>query len=328
MIRSAARAAVAAKSLATWLAICVALLASAVGSAKAQPVAESKSRLDVIVLGSGGPGATGRAGSAYLVLLDGMPRILVDAGPGSFVRIGEAGVPLTAIDTILLTHLHADHAGELPGIVKALAVSRRSRIQLRVFGPDGRAADESHAAFPSTRRLIDLLFGPAGAFGYLANFSAPVSFATMDIATQRAGAPPVVQSIVNEGGLTVRAIAGHHRDAPSVIYRIDYAGRSVTFTGDIDAKGHAALRRIASGTDLLVFNSVVLDPPLSPEILYTLHTPPGEIGAIAADAHVERLLLSHLSPATDEHRDAVRESIARRFAVPVEFASDGARITP
>ena len=57
---------------------------------------------------------------------------------------------------------------------------------------------------------------------------------------------------------------------------VEYAGKSITFTftGDIDTEGLPDLRRIAAGTSLLVFNSVVLDPPGSPAILCTLHTPP------------------------------------------------------
>ena len=58
----------------------------------------------------------------------------------------------------------------------------------------------------------------------------------------------------------ITAIAGHHRDAPSIIYRIDHSGKSITFSGDIDPEGLANLRKIAQGTSLLVFNSAVLDP--------------------------------------------------------------------
>jgi ribonuclease BN (tRNA processing enzyme) len=88
------------------------------------------------------------------------------------------------------------------------------------------------------------------------------------------------------------------------------------------------LARIARGSDLLVFNSVVLDPPDSPEILYTLHTPPHAIGEIAREAGVHALLLSHLSPATDQKRDAVLESIRRSYQGPVQFAEDGMRVRP
>jgi ribonuclease BN (tRNA processing enzyme) len=102
----------------------------------------------------------------------------------------------------------------------------------------------------------------------------------------------------------------------------------VTFSGDIDAKGLPHLAEIARDSDLLVFNSVVLDPPGSPEILYSLHSPPHAIGTVAADAHVHRLLLSHLSPATDQGRDAVKASIRRAYSGPVEIAEDGLRIRP
>jgi hypothetical protein len=37
-----------------------------------------KPSLEVVVLGSGGPRAFGRAGSSYIVLIDGKPRILLD----------------------------------------------------------------------------------------------------------------------------------------------------------------------------------------------------------------------------------------------------------
>src|ERR1700758_5197717 len=62
--------------------------------------------LELIVLGSGGPAARGRAASSYLVMLDGELRVLVDAGPGAFARIGEVHASLDAVDIVLLTHLH------------------------------------------------------------------------------------------------------------------------------------------------------------------------------------------------------------------------------
>jgi ribonuclease BN (tRNA processing enzyme) len=79
---------------------------------------------------------------------------------------------------------------------------------------------------------------------------------------------------------------------------------------------------------LLVFNSVVLDPPGSPAILYSLHTPPRSIGELARDAGVRSLLLSHVSPAVDANRDAVLESIHSSYAGTVNFAKDGLRIQP
>jgi glyoxylase-like metal-dependent hydrolase (beta-lactamase superfamily II) len=79
--------------------------------------------LELVVLGSGGPGAAGRAASSYLVSIDGVPRILVDAGPGSFARLGEAQISLDHTDTVLLTHLHIDHAAESWALPNVVAIS-------------------------------------------------------------------------------------------------------------------------------------------------------------------------------------------------------------
>jgi ribonuclease BN (tRNA processing enzyme) len=280
--------------------------------------------IELIVLGSGGPGATGRAASSYLVLTDGIARIIVDAGPGSFARLGEARVSLASTDVVLLTHLHIDHAGELPGLFKARAVSSSRPLSFNVWGPEG-SVPHADAYFPSTSQFIGLLFGPKGAFAYLRDFSAPLSIEAHDVSS-RIHANDTPQVIFQQGPLAITAIAGHHGEAPAVIYRIDYRGASVTFSGDIDAEGAANLGRIAKDSDLLVFNSAVLDPPQSPAILYTLHTPPGAIGELAKNAHVRRLLLSHLSPATDEMHEEVLKSIRRSFIGVVTVAEDGMRV--
>jgi ribonuclease BN (tRNA processing enzyme) len=292
-----------------------------------EPAAGTPPVLELVVLGSGGPGATGRAGSCFLILLDGAPRILVDAGPGAFARLGEAKLSLAQTDIVLLTHLHVDHAGELPGLVKARAVSSRGPIRFQVFGPAGSKGGGGEAGFPSTSRFVDLLFGKSGAFGYLRDFAAPVEFRVTDLPTAVKPRPKPRQ-VYSEAKLAISAIAGHHRDAPAVIYRVDYAGKSITFTGDIDASGLDDLRAIAGNTDLLVFNSVVLDPPGSPPVLYTLHTPPQAIGEIAESAHARRLLLSHLSPTVEKATGEVQASIAAHYRGPVTFAADGMRLVP
>jgi ribonuclease BN (tRNA processing enzyme) len=282
--------------------------------------------IEVLVLGSGGPGAAGRASSSYLVFIDGDARILVDAGPGSFARLGEAKASLSDTDIVLLTHLHIDHAGEIPGLFKARAVSGSGPIVFNVWGPAGSLGGGDDAYFPSTREFLNLLFGPKGAFSYLNDFAAPITLHGHDIPVSLEN--PAPRQILKQGGLGITAIAGHHGDAPSVIYRIEHAGKSVTFSGDIDARGLPALRSIAKSTDLLIFNAVVLDPPGSPAILYTLHTPPSAIGQLAKAVGARALLLSHISPAVDDSQRAVLDSIRVNYAGSVTLAKDGMRARP
>jgi ribonuclease BN (tRNA processing enzyme) len=288
--------------------------------------AQASRPLELLVLGSGGPGAAGRAASSYLVFVDGDARILVDAGPGSFARLGEAKASLSDTDIVLLTHLHIDHAGEIPGLFKARAVSGSGPIVFNVWGPAGSSGKGEDAYFPSTREFLRLLFGPRGAFAYLNDFAAPITLHGHDIPASPENAVPT--QISKERGVLITAIAGHHGDAPSVIYRIEHAGKSITFSGDIDAQGLPSLRSIAKSTDLLVFNTVVLDPPGSPAILYTLHTPPNAIGQLAKEVGAGALLLSHISPAVDESSGAVLDSIRKNYAGSVTFAKDGMRARP
>jgi ribonuclease BN (tRNA processing enzyme) len=291
-------------------------------AASGTPLATSRpAALDLIVLGSGGPGAVGRAATCFVLSLDGTPRILIDAGPGSFTRLGEENLALDRLDLVLLTHLHIDHTGELPGMLLARAVATRGPIDCQIFGPTGAGQ------FPSTKRFVDLLFGKEGAFAYLADFSAPLTIASTDVdARLQHGVQP--QTLLAQDGLRIDAIAGHHDACPAIIYRVEYKGRSVVFSGDIDASGLENLRLIADHCDLLVFNTVVLDPPHSPAILYTLHTPPKKIGEVASAAHVGALLLTHLNPAIDEAHDAVLASIRRSYDGPVTFAVDRMHVTP
>ena len=279
--------------------------------------APARPALEVVVLGSGGPRAFGRAGSSYIVLVGGRPRILVDAGPGAFLRIGELNLNLDKVDTVLLTHLHIDHSGDLAAFFNARALTSDGPITYRVFGPDGAGL------FPKTSRFVNLLVGKDGAFAYQTTFGAHESFAVRDLAISLDSART---KIVDEDGLVVEEIATHHGDCPSVAYRISYQNVVVVFSGDMDASALPNLVQLAKNADLLIFNCAVLDPPGSPSQLYDLHTPPKKIGEAARASGVKSLLLSHLAPDVEGQKAAVRKSIRASYAGPVAFASDKLRV--
>jgi ribonuclease BN (tRNA processing enzyme) len=274
----------------------------------------AKPALEVVVLGSGGPRAFGRAGSSYIVLIEGKPRILVDAGPGAFLRIGELDLDLDNVDTVLLTHLHIDHSGDLAAFFNARALTSDGPIKYRVFGPDGAGL------FPKTSRFVDLLVGEDGEFAYQKTFGAHESFAVRDLAISLDSARTKI--VDDEDGLVVEEIATHHGDCPSVAYRISYKRVVVVFSGDMDASALPNLVQLAKNADLLIFNCAVLDPPSSPSQLYDLHTPPRKIGEAARESGVKSLLLSHLAPDVEGQGAAVRKSIRASYAGPVAFASD------
>lgn len=273
--------------------------------------------MEVVVLGSGGPRAFGRAGSSFIIVLEGQPRILVDVGPGAFLRIGELQVDLRKVDTVLLTHLHIDHSGDLPAFLNARALTAYGPISYRIFGPDGAGL------FPRTSRFVDLLIGTKGAFAYQITFGAEESFNVHDLPI---GLNSPLSKIIDADGLIVQEIATHHGDCPCVAYRMSYKGKTVVYSGDMDASAIPNLVRLAKDADLLIFNCAVLDPPGSPQQLYAYHTPPKQIGEAARQSGVKSLLLSHLAPDVEEQEDAVRKSIQANFKGPITFAKDKMRV--
>ncbi len=217
------------KKLTALVVVFVAFIPGCLRAAAAQtgvPVLPGARALEVVVLGSGGPRPFGRAGSSYIVAVEGEPRILVDAGPGTFLRIGELELDLEKVDTVLLTHLHIDHSGDLAAFFNARGLTADGPIAYHIFGPDGAGL------FSKTSRFVDLLVGRDGAFAYQKTFGARESFIVRDLPIRLDSAS---SKIVGENGLVVEEIATHHGDCPSVAYRITYKGLVVVFSGDMDA---------------------------------------------------------------------------------------------
>jgi ribonuclease BN (tRNA processing enzyme) len=281
-----------------------------------RPVRDAVSSFELVVLGSGGPRGYGRAASSYLVVVDGAPRILVDAGPGAFVRLGELGVDFAKLDTVLLTHLHIDHSGDLPGFVKSRDLSFDGAMTFRIFGPEGGGP------YPSTSVFVDRLFGERGAFAYLRGFRNTLTFEVADLPID-AGAP--IHEVSNDRGLHVTSIAVDHGHAPAVAFRIEHAGHAVVVSGDLASKNDN-LAHLAAGADLLVYDTTLLDPPDSPANLYDLHTSPKRIGEVAAEAHVKALLLSHTPPDVENAAGAVLRSVHASYAGPTSVAEDCLRV--
>jgi ribonuclease BN (tRNA processing enzyme) len=292
------------------------LSASARAPEACAPLAASSSAFELAVLGSGGPVSTGRAASGYVVFIDGVARMLVDVGPGAFVRLGEMDIDLHHIDTVLLTHLHIDHSGDLPGFVKSRDLTYDEPLLFRIFGPGG-AGD-----YPSTTAFVDRLFGPQGAFAYLRKFRNTLHLDAVDLPI----APDApIREVLRDADLRVTSVAVDHDDAPAVAFRVEHAGHAVVVSGDLASKNDN-LVHLAEGADLLVYDTSVLDPPASPPKLYDLHTAPRRIGEVAGTARVKSLLLSHIPVGVEKSEDAVLRSVSAGYTGPTRFASDCLRV--
>lgn len=270
--------------------------------------------LELVVLGSGGPRSVGRAASAYLVRVGGVPRLLIDVGPGAFLRLGELDVDFDQLDTVLLTHLHVDHSGDVAAFVKSRDLSYRRPLEFNFYGPTGAGE------YPATSEFVGALFGAQGAFRYLPGFRNSLDLRATDVPVSTT--PRV---LFERAGLRVSAITVDHGETPALAFRVEAGGRSLVVTGDLASRTDAMVT-LAKGADLLVYDAAVLDPPAAPPILYELHTSPMRIGEVARQAGVSSLLLGHLTPSVTGNQEQVLASIRASFSGPIQFGFDCQRL--
>ncbi|TRD11145.1 MBL fold metallo-hydrolase [Erythrobacter insulae] len=269
------------------------------------------------VLGSGGPIAEAdRAGTSYLLWIDGEPRLLIDAGAGSFLRYAQAGGKLATLDAIVLTHLHADHAGDLAGILNSGGFEGRSK-PLFVAGPDAAPR------FPGMETFITRLLGKdAGAFAYNGGYTDGTenkpALAVQEITTAQGTGAPAGLDVSND--FSVMAHPVHHGVVPALGYVIDVAGKSIVITGDQSAQSERFLNDLTgSKPAILIAHHVINGDDGQPR---GLHRTPEQIGALAGALEPGRLVLSHNMERSLNPITASLEAIGRAYSGPVSVAFD------
>ncbi|MBM3298810.1 MAG: MBL fold metallo-hydrolase [Deltaproteobacteria bacterium] len=197
--------------------------------------------------------------------------VLVDIGPGTLRRMCEAAIDNKWIDLILITHFHPDHVSDL---VPLLFASNYEFGAVRtepfhVVGPQGLeqfyetlVATYGDWIVPTGGRLLKKEMNPREADAF------------------------------SMKGVTIRSAPAAHT-FPSLSYRIEANGVSVTVSGDTDVS--VDLVELARHTDLLICECALPDHMKVPG-----HLVPSEAGKIAADAGARKLVLTHFYPPCDE----------------------------
>ncbi len=280
-----------------------------------------KEGLWVQILGSGGAELDDRrAAAAYLVWIDGVARLLVDAGPGTSVRFDEAGAKLEDLDALVFTQMNAGHASDLAGIVSGGQLGNRER-PLPVYGPAG------NDVMPSTSEVVQRLFGRRGAFPLLADFLTYKS-GGFRIKTHNVGATGIKPSrrFTNER-MRLTTIPVDHGPIPAIAWRVQVevqteAGpvmQSLVFTGDFNNRKDLMSSFAADADALIVSHSI---PEVARGAARDLHLLPSQIGRIASQAKVRMVILGQRMNRTRGRESQTREAIERNFTGPLIYANE------
>ena len=259
------------------------------------------SGLQVQILGSGGPGpSTGRASAGYMIWVDGVGRIMVDAGSGTKDQFHSAGASLDDIGLLALSHFHPDHSSELPAILWPAG------SEARLSGPTGSDG------FPSVSEFLDRLFGENGAFPILGD-RVDFDVLTVDTASRE------VVDVWEDGEIRVRGIGVPHANVPTIGYRVDVGESSIAFSSDQNGSDPTYIDFIQD-VDVLVIHMNV-DENVS-GFGAQLHAKPSVWGEMAEQGNVGRILVSHIGARTTDALQAQLDVLGDNYAGPVTVGED------
>jgi ribonuclease BN (tRNA processing enzyme) len=282
-------------------------LTSAVALAATARVGSNQSRTRLILLGTGGGPRPRKASSAAAqVIVSNNVAFVIDCGDGVARQLAFAGVPLTALRHVFITHQHSDHNADYGNLIwLAWAAGLNTRVD--TWGPPP-LENMTKLFFEMNKYDIDMRISNEG--------RVPLAPLVHVHEIRESGA------VMTDGDMKVTAaLVDHPPVVPAFAYRFDAGDLAIVISGDTAPS--PALVKLAAGADVLV-HSVMYPPALDRLVARVPHaaalkasilahqTSAEDAGRVARDAGVKTLVLSHFVPADDpEVTDAMWLEAAR-----------------
>jgi ribonuclease BN (tRNA processing enzyme) len=209
---------------------------------------------------------------------------LIDCGATSLVGLNKLAIDRNAINTIFITHFHADHIGGLPFFILEANYVLKRQSPLTIAGPPGlksRYAEMMESAYPGTSAL---------------QLSFPLTLREVEIGERNE---------IGHTRATPFRVVHDERAGPCLGYRCEAEGKIVSYSGD--TQWTDTVIDIGSNADLFICEAYTRDKPITSHMaLSSLEKHLGQI-------RPKRLVLTHMS----------NDMLARRREVPFETAEDG-----
>jgi len=249
-------------------------------------------KLTILGCGTYQPELT-RHASGYLLEI-GQQKIIFDFGRGALDQLLKLGVNYYDLDYIFISHTHADHCAELgPFLHIALAEPSKGKFRkndITIYGPLG---------------LKKTIYYLLRAFG---------------LDKHRPLHSVFIKEIKDESQIKNRAwtitsyAVNHSKPRHCLAYRIKSSGKIFCYSGDTgDCSG---LRKAAAAADLAVVETS------EPKIIKSAnHLNGDQVGKIARDCQVKKLILTHIAPYYLKNFNVIKE-VKENYQGPVGIAKD------
>jgi len=291
---------------------------------------------ELVVLGTASQVPTRhRNHNGYLLRWDGQG-ILFDPGEGTQRQMLRAGVAAHDIDRICVTHFHGDHSLGLAGVIQRINLDQVPHQVTAHYPASGQRFFERLRYATAYRETVKLAEAPVAADGPLAVTGA------YTLEAHRLSHP--VESygyrLVEPDGrrLLPERLAAHGIAGPDVgrlqregvlggvtLEDVSEVRRGQRFAFVMDTRLCEGVHTLAEGTDMLVIESTFLDEDVQLAVDHG-HLTAGQAAAVARDAGVRHLVLTHFSQRYSDPAEFERQARAAGFEGELSIAQDLMRV--
>lgn len=295
--------------------------------------------LDVTLLGTGGTiPLKNRWLSSCLISVNGHS-VLIDCGEGTQIALKIAGHKFKPIDTICITHFHADHISGLSGLL--LTMGNEGRISpVKIYGPVGLKKIISalcvivpvlpfELEVHELRELKDfrsdkLTVTPFQAehsvncIGY--SFYLPHNRKFEPEKAQKNHVPVRLWSVLQKG--QTAELDGKFY-TPDMVLGAERQGIKLTYC--TDSRPTETIRNAAENADLLICEGMYDTDDKLPQAREKGHMLFSEAAHLAKSANAQKLVLTHYSPSLEYPENGLEN--AQKIFPDTECGYDGKKIT-
>lgn len=244
--------------------------------------------MEISILGYYGGYPDHGVGTSGYLLKSGETTLAMELGSGTLLQLEKLMDPLQ-LDAVLLTHYHHDHTADF-GTLQYL-------WQLR-------PGTKKHETLPVYGHTKD-----------------PLNFAALTFGSFTRGIGYTADSECHIGPFKLTFLETEH-PVPAFAVRIEETTTGRVLVNTSDTRAFAGLADFARDADILLADTNFLADKPAPR----WHLTAPEAGQLAADAHVKKLILTHL-PQSVDLRELQAQAAVTAGNIPVVLASDIDKLT-
>ena len=278
--------------------------------------------LDVSLLGTGGMMPLPKRWVTSCLMRYNGASLLVDCGEGTQIALREKGWSFKPINTILLTHFHADHIAGLPGFLLTMGNSDRTE-PVRVIGPKGTprmmAAVRTLAPeLPFDLEIIEIegneqTFHIDGMDITAFRVNHNITCYGYEVSIRRGGKFDAERARKNQIPLKFwnplqkgQTIESDGRVfTPDMVLGAERKGLKVVYT--TDTRPTESIEKHAKGADLFICEGMYGEPDKQVKAVEYKHMTFREAAQMAKQAEVKELWLTHYSPSLVKPEEYMRQ---------------------